>query len=205
MTTASAAGLSFGSAATHRNLSTPALIEMAIRRGEGTLAANGALNVDTGDRTGRSPNDKFLEDTPDIHDSIHWGKVNRPITPEAFAELEQLGRDHLSSKADLFQFDGYAGADADYRLKVSVVTEKAWHCLFVKTLFINAPADALRGFEPDWIVLNACGHSIDDPARYGLNSSVATRSTGLKATVSSIWPFRRRRSRRSCVSSRPRA
>ena len=141
--TAPTKGVSFGSAVVHRNLSTAALIERAIRNGEGDLAANGALNVDTGDRTGRSPNDKFLEDTPDIHESINWGKVNRPIAPDAFAELEQIAVEHLAKRSDLYRFDGFAGADPDYRLKVSVFTEYAWHSLFAKTLFINAPADEL--------------------------------------------------------------
>src|SRR5688572_18606261 len=99
-TTASSPGLAFGRATVHRDLPAAALIETAIRRGEGTLAANGALNVDTGERTGRSPKDKFLEDTPQIHASIDWGKVNLPITPANFAELERLAMAHLSGKAE---------------------------------------------------------------------------------------------------------
>ena len=98
---------------------------------------------DTGERTGRSPGDKFLEDTPGIHDSIDWGKVNQPISPENFAALEQLAIDHLRGCDDLYRFDGFAGADAKYRLKVSVVTEEAWHSLFAATLFINA-TEAIR-------------------------------------------------------------
>ncbi len=173
MTTASAAVLDFGKAAVARNLSTAALIEAALRRGEGCLASNGALNVDTGERTGRSPNDKFLEDTPDIHASINWGKVNKPISPDAFARLERMALAHLASRGELFRFDGYAGADRDYRLKVSVVTEQAWHCLFARTLFINAQPSELSRFQPDWVVLNACTLRITDHARYGLHSPVA--------------------------------
>jgi phosphoenolpyruvate carboxykinase (ATP) len=172
-TTAAAPKLAFGRATVHRDLPSAALIELAIRRGEGTLAANGALNVDTGERTGRSPNDKFLEDTPKIHDSIDWGKVNQPVTPANFAELERLASAHLSGKSDLYRFDGYAGADPAYRLKVSVVTEKAWHSVFAKTLFINVPAAEQRRFEPDWVVINACGLRVADHARYGLNGPVA--------------------------------
>ncbi len=153
----------------HRNLPAAQLIEIAIQRGEGVLAANGALNVDTGERTGRSPNDKFLEDTPAIHDSIGWGNVNRPITPENFAALEAKALEHLRAKKDLFRFDGFAGADPSYRLKVSVTTEEAWHCLFAKTLFINATADDLLDFEADWQIINACNLKIDDWADYGLN------------------------------------
>src|SRR5688572_20883660 len=103
--------LDFGNAKIHRNLPVPNLIEIAIKRGEGVLAANGALMCDTGERTGRSPGDKFLEDTPGVHNNIGWGKVNQPITSVNFAKLEKLARNHLSKKSELFQFDGFAGAD----------------------------------------------------------------------------------------------
>jgi phosphoenolpyruvate carboxykinase (ATP) len=168
-----AGAFDFGKATIHRNLATPVLIEMAICRNEGLLAANGALNVDTGDRTGRSPNDKFLEDTPGIHNSIAWGKINQPISPDNFAKLEKLARQHLSKKQELFRFDGYAGADSTYRLKVSVVTEEAWHSLFAKTLFINATAKDLVNFQPDWTILNACNLRLDNPKDYGVTGPVA--------------------------------
>jgi phosphoenolpyruvate carboxykinase (ATP) len=169
----SAASFEFGSATVHRNLSVPHLIEIAIKRGEGVLASNGALNVDTGERTGRSPNDKFLEDTSGIHDTIGWGKVNQPITPANFTKLEKLARSYLSKKQELFRFDGYAGADPQYRLKVSVITEEAWHSLFAKTLFINATESELADFEPDWTIINACNLTLDNPAEYGLKGKVA--------------------------------
>jgi len=174
MTTAHASvALDFGAAAIHRNLSTARLIEQAILRGEGILAANGTLAVDTGDRTGRSPNDKFLEDTPAIHGNIDWGKVNQPISPENFARLEKIARDHLARRKDVFRFDGYAGADPQYRLKVSVITELAWHALFAKTLFINAEPADLASFEADWTILNACNCRLDNPQQYGLKSHIA--------------------------------
>src|SRR5690606_26017556 len=112
-------------------------------------------------------------DSPAIHDSISWGKVNQPISPENFAKLEKLARSYLSKKSELFRFDGYAGADPAYRLKVSVITEEAWHSLFAKTLFINAPANELDGFEPDWTILNACNLRLDNPAEYGVKSPLA--------------------------------
>ncbi|MFK7961208.1 MAG: phosphoenolpyruvate carboxykinase (ATP) [Phycisphaerales bacterium] len=184
MTTAtSAANLTFGSARVHRNLSTPRLVEIAVERGEGQLAANGALVVDTGARTGRSPGDKFLEDTPAVHDNIDWGKVNRPISPEHFAKLEAAARDYLAEKSDLYRFDGYAGADERYRLKVSVVTEETWHCLFAKTLFINAAVEELEGFDSDWTILNACNLVVDDPSEYGLDSTIGIVQSLEKRTV----------------------
>ena len=174
MTTASESRIAdLGSVKIHRNLSVPSLFEAAIQRGEGVLAANGALMCDTGERTGRSPGDKFLEDTPGIHDNIDWGKVNQPISPENFTKLEALAIEHLRGRDELFRFDGQAGADPKYRLKVSVFTEEAWHSLFAKTLFINAAEDELDGFEPDWVIYNACNLKIDDPEAYGVKNGLA--------------------------------
>ena len=174
MTTASAPRIAdLGKACIHRNVAVASLIQSAIERSEGVLASNGALMCDTGERTGRSPGDKFLEDSPGVHDSIDWGKVNQPISPENFAKLEELAIEHLRSREDLFRFDGYAGADPNYRLKVSVVTEEAWHSLFAKTLFINAEEDALEHFEPDWVIYNACNLKIDNPEQYGVKNGLA--------------------------------
>ncbi|MBL9148761.1 MAG: phosphoenolpyruvate carboxykinase (ATP) [Phycisphaerae bacterium] len=156
----------------HANLAPSILVEHALRRGEGRLAANGALNCDTGDRTGRSPNDKFLEDTPGIHGNIDWGKVNQPITPANFDKLEALAKKYLASRKELYRFDGYAGADPKYRLKVSVITEEAWHSLFAKTLFINAVGNELKGFEPDWVVVNCGAMRVENPAEYGLKTGI---------------------------------
>lgn len=158
---------------THRfslNLASAELIERAIAAGEGKLASNGALVCLTGDRTGRSPNDKFLEDVPAIHPKIWWGKVNQPVSEAGFDAALKIAVDHLNSRPRLFGFDGYAGADPKFRLGVRVVAEQAWHALFASTLFIKqgsaaagGPADAsgtLVGksdpkFKSDWTILNA--------------------------------------------------
>jgi phosphoenolpyruvate carboxykinase (ATP) len=174
MTTATVTNrLDFGAATVHRNASTPRLVEIALARGEGVLASNGALCVDTGDFTGRSPNDKFLEDVPEIHDKIDWGKVNRPVSPDVFAELEARAYDHMSRHDELFRFDGYCGADPKYSMKVTVVAEKAWNALFAQTLFINADPSDLPGWEPEWTIIIADTMRIDDWKDLGLNSNVA--------------------------------
>ena len=162
--------LDFPGVTVHSNLSTPKLVESALSRGEGELASNGALCCDTGDRTGRSPNDKFVEDTPAIHDSIDWGQVNRPISAENFAKIEALAHEYLGTKEELFRFDGFAGADERYRLNVSVVSEEAWQSLFVSTMFIRG--EITDQFEPDWTIVNACNLIIEDYENYGLNSGV---------------------------------
>ena len=148
----------------HRNLSTPVLVEAALRRNEGQLAANGTLVVMTGERTGRSPKDKYLEDTPEIHDNIWWGNVNQPITPEGFDSLLAVANDYLASKDDLFVFDGFVGAVPKYRLASRTVTEFAWHSLFVKTLFIEQTEDDMATFEDaladGWTILNCANRKL---------------------------------------------
>ena len=92
----------FGTASIHANLAAARLVELAIARGEGMLAANGALNCDTGARTGRSPDDKYLEDTAKIHGNIAWGKVNQPTSPEVFDELYEKAINHFNTKVRCF-------------------------------------------------------------------------------------------------------
>ena len=162
--------LNFPGVKVHSNLSTPRLIEASLLREEGVLASNGALCCDTGDRTGRSPNDKFVEDTPGIHDAIAWGNTNKAISAENFAKIEALATEYLSQKDELFRFDGFAGADERYRLNVSVVTEEAWQCLFASTMFLST-ADP-DNFEPDWTIIDACNFRIKDYESLGLYSEV---------------------------------
>ena len=154
----SSSGLDLASDRVHRNLSTPRLVELALERGEGVLAANGTLSVNTGSRTGRSPKDKYLEDVPEIHEKIWWGSVNQPITTEGFEYLEQLASEYMAQRKDVFVFDGYVGADTAHRLASRTYTELAWHALFVKTLFIEPTAEELATFDPDWTIINCCSH-----------------------------------------------
>ncbi len=172
MTTSLQTRAPFGSATIHSNLTVPSLVEQSLARGEGILASHGALTCDTGERRGRSPGDKFLEDTAGIHGNIDWGKVNQPVTPAQFDALYAQVNSYMAAKKDVFRFDGYAGADPAYRLKVTVFTEEAWHSLFAKTLFINAPEAALAGFQGDWTIINACNMRVSDPAACGLKGQI---------------------------------
>jgi phosphoenolpyruvate carboxykinase (ATP) len=143
---------------TRQNLSAPELVELALRAEEGALASNGALSCTTGDRTGRSPKDKFLEDVPQIHDKIWWGKVNMPVKTEGFDLGLKIAIEHLNTRPAVYTFEGYAGADPKYRLGVQVVTEQAWHALFASTLFIKQGSKAAGApvpFKKDWTILNA--------------------------------------------------
>lgn len=154
----------------HRNLPAAALVEHAIRRNEGSLADNGALVVRTGEPSGRSPKDRFVVETPDSKD-VWWGPVNRPLPVESWKRLIEHTRKYLE-KRDLYVFDGYAGADPDYRLRVRVVTEKAWHNLFARTLFIRPEAGDCIPETPDFTVLNVCGLKAHDFQALGLNSGI---------------------------------
>ncbi|GAB4383869.1 MAG: phosphoenolpyruvate carboxykinase (ATP) [Phycisphaerales bacterium] len=140
------------------NLSPACLIEHAIRSGEGTLAANGALVCNTGSRTGRSPADKYLADEASVHDKIWWGPVNKPMDRARFDRAVEIATEYLNSLDRVFVFEGFAGADTDHRLGVRVVAGMAWHAQFAQTLFIRpgSPADAGDGsWKHDWTILAA--------------------------------------------------
>ncbi len=153
------------------NLTTPLLYEHALRRNEGAVASDGPLVCRTGQHTGRSPNDKFVvkDDLSDAH--VHWGKVNRPMSPDHFAALRADMVKHIAAK-DLFVQNLHAGADPAYRLPVRVVSELAWHSLFVRNLFIVPTHGELATHEPEFTII--CTPSFQaDPARHGTRSDVA--------------------------------
>jgi phosphoenolpyruvate carboxykinase (ATP) len=145
------------------------LVEEAIRRGEGELAASGPLTARTFSRTGRSPKDKFTVRESSSEGQIDW-TLNQPMEPGTFNALRDRVVEHLKSK-DLYTFDGHAAADPRHQLKLRVVAEKAWHALFARCLFLRPTAEQLAGFAPDWTVLNACTFQCD-PTRDGTRSEV---------------------------------
>ena len=155
----------------HRNLKPTVLVEHALRRGEGSLAAGGALVTITGKYTGRSPNDKFTVMDETSEHTVWWGEVNRPISKERFNALHLQITAYLQGR-ELYVQDCYAGADADHRLKVRVITERAWHSNFAHNMFIQPEYRELRDWAPEFTVLQAPGFKAD-PARDGVNSEAA--------------------------------
>jgi phosphoenolpyruvate carboxykinase (ATP) len=153
----------------HRNLSTPQLIETAIARGEGRLAANGALVAMTGARTGRSPRDKFTVEDEETRSRTDWGKVNQPFAPDKFNALLERVLRHMAER-DLYIMDLAAGADLSYRLPIRVICEYAWHALFVKQLFIRPDSEELASREPEFTVIAAPEFEAI-PERDGVRSS----------------------------------
>jgi len=152
----------------HANLSSASLVELALARREGVLAANGALVVNTGARTGRSPEDRFVVEEPSTKRDIWWGKVNKPFPAERFEALLEKMRAHLAER-DLFVFDGFAGAHPQHRLPVRIIAEKAWHALFARTLFIRPTWTELEAHDPSFTVIDACDF-LADPVRDGTRS-----------------------------------
>ncbi len=154
----------------HWNLTPAVLYEHALRREEGIIGADGPLVCRTGQHTGRSPNDKFTvkDATSDQH--VHWGKVNRPMTTEHFAALRADVVAHLGQR-ELFVQDLHAGADPTYRLPVRMISEYAWHSLFVRNLFIVPTDDERRSHSPEFTVM--CAPTFQaTPARHGSRSEV---------------------------------
>jgi len=143
-----------GASAVHWNVSVAGLYEEALRRGEGSLTADGPIVCFTGQHTGRSPNDKFIVKEPSSEQHVAWGKVNRPIDPAAFDAVLARLQAHVQGR-ELFVLDAWAGADRAYRLPIRVITEKAWHSLFARHLFIpETDPRAQLAHEPQFTVID---------------------------------------------------
>jgi phosphoenolpyruvate carboxykinase (ATP) len=138
----------------YRQPTTALLYTHALASGEGRLAEGGPLVDDTGRFTGRSPKDKFIVREPGSEDRIWWGKVNQPLSEEQFEGLRQKVVSYLETQ-DLYVVDAFAGADVAHRIAVRVVTDRPYHALFAKTMFIEPAVDELEEFEPEALVLHA--------------------------------------------------
>ena len=156
-----------GAAAVYYNLIEPALVEQAVKRGEGRLGRGGAFLCTTGQFTGRSPKDKFVVRTPSVENTIWW-ENNAPMAPAAWALLKADMLAHLQGR-ELFVQDLYAGADVDALEDVRVVTELAWHGLFIRHLLRRPSADELDVFAPEFTIIN-CPSFKADPERHGCRS-----------------------------------
>ena len=142
--------------AVYRNLPVSTLTEKAIIRGEGTLSNTGALVVKTGKYTGRSANDKFIVDTPAVHDEIAWGKVNRPIEKAKYDAIYSKVVAYLQNR-EIFVFDGFAGADPKYTKSFRIVNELASQNLFIHQLLRRPTKEDLENFTPDFTIIAAPG------------------------------------------------
>ena len=144
------------------------LVKQAVARGEGQVAANGALVVRTGQFTGRSPRDKFVVRDALTGSTVHWGEVNQPMTEERFDHLYERVLEHWADK-EIFVQDLAAGADPAYSLKVRVIAQRAWHALFGRQLLLRPDPATLAEHAPEFTLMFAPDFYAD-PARDGTNS-----------------------------------
>jgi phosphoenolpyruvate carboxykinase (ATP) len=156
-------GLS-GAAFARYNLAAHELYEIALKRGEARLSAHGALSTETGRHTGRSPKDKFIVRDPATEETVWWDN-NGAMTPEHFEALHADFLAHATDKT-LFVQDLHAGADPAHTLPVRVVTELAWHSLFIRNLLIRPDATLLQTFVPRLTIIDLPSFKAD-PARHG--------------------------------------
>jgi phosphoenolpyruvate carboxykinase (ATP) len=143
-----------GSGIQHRNLAPATLVEQAIQRGEGTLASTGALVFQTGQYTGRSPEDKFIVREPSVESEVDWGKVNRPFDPIQFDALLDRVLAHLETR-EIWVQDAFGGTDPSHRLPIRVLCERAYHALFARQLFVKASPEELRNHNPEFTIIAA--------------------------------------------------
>jgi phosphoenolpyruvate carboxykinase (ATP) len=136
------------------NLSVSQLISQTLKRSQGIITSSGALACDTGEFTGRSPKDKYIVLDDTTKDSIWWGEVNHPFSPEDFERLYDSVSTHLSSR-DIYVRDAYVCAKPEYGLNIKVITETPWSNLFVNNLFLRPTEKELETFQHEWLILNA--------------------------------------------------
>jgi len=140
----------------YRNISIPKLIEFAVKREEGVLSDKGALVVNTGKYTGRSPNDRFIVKDNITKDTINWGKGNLSIDEHVFDEIYNDVLDYLKQK-DLFMFDGFIGTLKQYTLPIRVICECAYQAMFSNQMFIRPDVEQLSNYIPGFNIISVPG------------------------------------------------
>ncbi|MBX7456680.1 phosphoenolpyruvate carboxykinase [Qipengyuania sp. 1NDH17] len=152
----------------HPNLTSEELTAAALERGEGRRAKDGPLVVETGKHTGRSAKDKFIVRNAETEDTVWWDN-NASMTPEHFAALKEDFMAAVADKSDLFVADLFGGSQPEYRVKVRVINELAWHNQFIRTLLVRPTAAELEGFTPEYTIIDLPTFQAD-PERHGTRS-----------------------------------
>tara|TARA_Y100001970_G_scaffold59553_1_gene75767 strand:- start:15401 stop:17017 length:1617 start_codon:yes stop_codon:yes gene_type:complete len=139
----------------HWNLNSDELHNIAVKRGEAQFTAHNVLLATTGERTGRSPNDRFIVDEPGLADQVWWGSVNKSTSRNVFEGLLQKVQNHLNDADEIFVKDAHCGADPNYSMPVRLVTEKAWHAAFYHNMFVRSDSQDLVDHIPEYTILHA--------------------------------------------------
>ena len=141
-------------------LSSEKLHEITLEKGMGVQADSGALAINTGEFTGRSPKDRFIVKDAVTSEKVWWGAINIPFEPDAFDALYAKVIAYLNEK-ELYVRDCYACADHNYRMDIRVINEYPWSNLFAYNMFIRPTDEELKNFDPEWTVINAPGFKAD--------------------------------------------
>jgi phosphoenolpyruvate carboxykinase (ATP) len=142
------------------NLSSDELHDVTIAKGQGVASSSGALAVNTGEFTGRSPMDRFIVKDAITADKIWWGDINIAFDGDKFQKLYDKVTAYLSDK-EVFVRDSYACADEDYKLNIRVINERPWSNMFAHNMFLRPTEAELENFTPEWTVVNAPGFMAD--------------------------------------------
>lgn len=141
-------------------LSPSELHKITLEKDMGKEASSGALAINTGEFTGRSPMDRFIVKDDVTADKVWWGDINIPFAPDKFDALYDKVIDYLNEK-ELYVRDAYACADKDYKLNIRVINEYPWSNMFAYNMFLRPTVEELNGFDPEWTVVNAPGFMAD--------------------------------------------
>lgn len=147
-------------ATVHWNLSPEALADISVELGQAQRTDTGAITVNTGEFTGRSPKDRFIVRDSVTEDAVWWGDVNIPFSPEAFDKLYDKVIDYLSGK-EIYARDAYVCDDPNYKMYLRVVNEYAWSNMFAYNMFLRPSDEEIANFDPEWTVINAPGFMAD--------------------------------------------
>lgn len=157
-----------GITAAHWNLSPAELTEETIKREQGTLTDTGALFINTGRFTGRTPKDRFIVKDVLTKNRVDWGSTNQPFDSMKYEALRAGLMAYFTGK-EVFVRDNYVCADANYRMGVRTITEHPWSNMFADNMFLRPTAKELATMKTDWYVINAPGYNCPNPAEMGLN------------------------------------
>jgi phosphoenolpyruvate carboxykinase (ATP) len=135
-------------------LSPSKLHAISLEKGMGEEASSGALAINTGEFTGRSPMDRFIVKDAITEEKVWWGNINIPFDSDKFDALYNKVISYLNKK-ELYVRDCYACADTDYRTNIRVIAEYPWSSLFAYNMFLRPEEKDLVGFTPEWTVINA--------------------------------------------------
>lgn len=145
----------------HHNLTSAALAEHSIKKGLAKLSNSGALVINTGKFTGRSPKDRFIVKDDITADTVDWGNINLPIDDESYQKLKKKILDYAAEQDEIYIRDAAACANPNYRLNVRFYTEFPWQNMFVYNMFLRLSKKELETFTPDWQVYSFPGVKAD--------------------------------------------